>query len=179
MGGEIPRKRLRWAIQILEGLADPRLTLVACGVPQEFRQKILDEFKPELRKRICFCPFVAEHDMPRLYQNAVALLYPTTYEGFGFPALEAQAVGTPALFSDVNGVSELKGPGAVVLPKDDLATWIAACRELVGARGDPATPDTAARKWAKGFSWEVCAAKTLDVYRLAANTRRQTVAPVA
>ncbi|MBK8653204.1 MAG: glycosyltransferase [Haliscomenobacter sp.] len=62
--------------------------------------------------------------MAQLYQQAVAVLYPTLYEGFGFPALEAQAVGTPVLFSALGSLIELIGPSAEILPPENLDAWV-------------------------------------------------------
>lgn len=169
-GGEDPRKRLLWAMQVFETLDEPALQLVVCGVTPENQLRLLAHVKPELRGSVCFAPFVGEDEMPRLYQNAAAVLYPTLYEGFGLPALEAQAVGTPVLFSDVSSLSELKGPAAVVLPTDDLSGWVATARKLVANRRD-LTPNSEARQWSRQFSWTESAARHLDVYRQAAMTR--------
>ena len=171
VGGSNPRKRLAWAIQVLESLADPRVSLVACGVEKVTQVKIRETMSEELRPRILFAPFVAEDTMPSLYQNAVAVLYPTLYEGFGFPALEAQAVGTPVLFSALGSLAELQGPGAIVLPPDDFDAWVATCRRLVAERGETVAPDQRSRQWAKRFSWNVCTERHLEVYRTAAAGR--------
>jgi alpha-1,3-rhamnosyl/mannosyltransferase len=112
-----------------------------------------------------FAPFVPDDEMILLYQTAIAVLYPTLYEGFGFPALEAQAVGTPVLFSALGSLQELQGPGAVVLPPRDLGAWVEACRRLVRERGENPTPNQQARNWAKGFSWDISVARHLEVYR--------------
>lgn len=106
--------------------------------------------------------------MPRLYQNAAAVLYPTLYEGFGFPVVEAQAVGTPVLHSAVSSLTELQGPGSVVLPVEDLGAWVDACRALVAERGRTPQPNETSRQWARRFSWEASAERHLEVYRRAA-----------
>ena len=171
MGGSNPRKRLDWAIRVLEGLADSRVSLVACGVEKATQEKTRALIRDELRPQVHFTPFVAESTMPSLFQNAVAVLYPTLYEGFGFPALEAQAVGTPVLFSALGSLAELQGPGAIVLPPHDLGAWVSACRHLVAARGDSPSPDQRSRSWAKGFSWDVCAERHFEIYRIVAAHR--------
>ncbi len=175
LGGEIPRKRLDWAIRVLEAVEEPRLQLVIVGVKQQAKAAIESRVKPELRAQLLFAPFLDERDMPALYHHAVAVLYPTLYEGFGFPALEAQAAGTPVLFSDVGSLSELKGPGAEVLPTDDLAAWVAVCRRLLAERGQSLKPNEAARQWARGFAWDVCAARHWEVLRRAAGETENPV----
>lgn len=165
LGGAIPRKRVDWAIRVWKRVADARLQLVVCGVEPEAQAAILAKLPAELRERICFAPFVSEDDMPRLYQNAVAVLYPTLYEGFGLPALEAQATGAPVLFSAVGSLAELDGPAAVVLPTEDLDAWVGAVRSAVRERAEQPNPNDQARAWARRFSWEESARRHFDVYR--------------
>src|SRR5262249_56981721 len=135
LGGRIARKRLDRALQILELLAHPTATLVVCGVEREAEVEVRERLAPAYRSQLCFAPFVPEADMPRLYQNAAAVLYPTLYEGFGFPVLEAQAVGTPVLHSAVGSLTELAGPGSVVLPVEHVNAWVDTCRRLIETRG--------------------------------------------
>jgi len=96
--------------------------------------------------------------------HAAAVLYPTIYEGFGLPVIEAQAVGTPVLFSDVGSLTELKGPGAVVLPVDDLPAWVRAVSDILQSRQGLQEPDRIARAWARQYSWDAYTERTLAVY---------------
>lgn len=168
LGGEIPRKRLGWAIRVWETLGDPRLQLVICGVEPDSQAAITDKYvSSTVRQRVCFAPFISEDDMPRLYQNAVAVVYPTLYEGFGFPAIEAQATGTPVLFSSVGSLAELEGPVAFVLPAHDLDAWVSVCRKLVAERRETPSPGQKSREWASRFSWQTSARRHLEVYHAA------------
>lgn len=103
--------------------------------------------------------------MPALYRRALAVLYPTLYEGFGFPALEAQAVGTPVLFSALGSLKELEGPLARVLPPDDLRAWVDTCKEILERPTPEQTAVDAARRWARQFSWSVSARRHVEIYR--------------
>ncbi len=167
-GGLVARKRLEWALDIFCALGDPALRLVLCGVPRSQHATARAVLGPELRARVRLAPFIAAEDMPRLYQNAAAVLYPTLYEGFGFPALEAQAAGTPVLMSALGSLAELAGPGAVVLEPEDREGWIAAARAAVAAHRAGRRPDETARRWSRRFSWEASAAAHLAIYRQAA-----------
>jgi glycosyltransferase involved in cell wall biosynthesis len=169
LGGDVPRKRLTWAIRVLDTLDETDVSLVACGIPADVQPGILASLPSRLRGRLCFAPFIDEAAMPNQYLNAAAVLYPTLYEGFGFPAVEAQAVGTPVLFSALGSLGELEGPASFVLPPDDLGAWVAACWSCLTKRGGKSKPDEAARRWARRFSWDVCAARHLEVYRTVAN----------
>lgn len=168
-GGEIPRKRLQWAIDVWNelGRSDVRLVLAGLATPKETPWR--DPLPRHLQDLVIALEFVSETDMPSLYAHAEAVLYPTLYEGFGFPAVESQASGVPVLMSSLGSLSELIGPGAVVLPPHDLAAWVAACHRILA--GDK--PDAAAsRQWAQRFSWKRTFEQTLEVYQRAAMTKR-------
>ena len=165
VGGAIERKRPEWAIKVLEQLNDPDVQLVLCGIGRHGQESILRLIPKELQHRVCIPTFVPEEEMPRLYQNAVAVLYPTLYEGFGLPVVEAHAVGTPILFSEVGSLTELVGPSAIVLPTNELSAWIDVCRKLLATRRMHSQPDKSARSWATRFSWSTFADRNLEVYR--------------
>jgi len=107
---------------------------------------------------------VAEEDKVALYQQARAFLYPTLYEGFGLPALEALACGVPVIGSNASSVPEIVGEaGILVGPQDARAmagALIAVCTE------DPLHDELGERalKQAAKFSWEKCARETAEAY---------------
>jgi glycosyltransferase involved in cell wall biosynthesis len=164
-GGSDPRKRLDWALDVWRAVAATGLSLVVCGLEATSHDRVRRSIPRELSDRLILAPFVPENTMPRLYMRAAAVLYPSLYEGFGLPALEAQAVGTPVLFSDVGSLSELKGPGAHVLPIGDMGAWIRAVSGIACARATSPRPDADARQWARRFSWDVYAQRIVAVYR--------------
>jgi len=164
IGGAIERKRFSWALKVFEALSYPGLFLVACGFSEEERSSIPKQFEQSLRERVRFLPYVPESEMPSLYRHAKVVLYPTLYEGFGFPALEAQAVGAPVFFSDVSSLSELKGPAAETLPIDDLVAWVHACRRVLSQGGLPSRLEEESRLWARRYSWSESAAGHARVF---------------
>lgn len=173
LGGADPRKRLQWAIETWLGLKSPDVTFIACGLEQSAHDSVCAAIPRERRGRFMIAPFIGEADMPHVYMRAAAVLYPTLYEGFGLPVIEAQAVGTPVVFSDVGSLSELKGPGAVVLPVDDLAGWVRAVDEIVRASRRDKEPNEVARAWARQYSWDAYTERTLAVYRSAAQAGQE------
>ena len=171
LGGADPRKRLMWAIQTWLGLSSPDVTFVACGLEKAAHDRVRAAIPQERREGFVVAPFINEAEMPQVYMQAAAVLYPSLYEGFGLPAIEAQAVGTPVLFSDVGSLSELKGPGAVVLPVDDLAAWVRAVEDILQSSRLGAGPNQIARAWAQQYSWDAYTDRTLSVYRSVAKYR--------
>jgi len=172
LGGADPRKRLLWALQAWwTGAAAKTTTMVVCGVEQSAQAHFRDSVPRELQDQLLLAPFISEDEMPRLYMRATAVLYPSLYEGFGLPVVEAQAAGTRVLFSDVGSLAELNGPGAVVLPVDDLAAWTKSIDMLVQSRSAKSGPDRIARAWARQYSWDASVDRVLDVYHAVAESR--------
>ncbi len=112
-------------------------------------------------------PAVDEEDLPALYGAAEALLLPSRHEGFGLPALEAMASGTPVLAAAAGALPEVTGGAAELLDPESPDAWVAA---TAGLRADPALRAarvSAGRDRARAFTWERCARHTLAVYRTA------------
>ncbi|MDQ2751053.1 MAG: glycosyltransferase family 4 protein [Actinomycetota bacterium] len=102
-----------------------------------------------------------------LMQHARLLAFPTRYEGFGLPPLEALAAGTAVVASDLPVVREVVGPHARLVPVGDVAALAAAISATL-AEDRPADAVAAARAHAATFTWERCAAKTVAAYHRAA-----------
>ncbi len=109
--------------------------------------------------------FVADEDLPALYNGARALVFPTHYEGFGIPAVEMMGCGGAVLASTAGAVAEVVGRNAFLIQPEDTEGWRDAMRRVLTdddwwmqlRRG---TIERAGR-----FTWERCADKTLSVYR--------------
>lgn len=162
VGGDVPRKRLAWALKVFAELRE-ECHLLIIGGTSSTHALVNSVINQATSQRVTILPFITDEEVPALIRNAVAVLYPTLYEGFGFPALEAQAVGTPVLFSAVGSLAELQGPGAVVLPAQDFAAWVDATRELVATRSSCLQPNDQSRTWANQFCWQASARAHLAV----------------
>lgn len=132
-----------------------------------WRAKTLERQLQALASRgeIRFLGRVADDDLPGLYAGAAAFVFPSLYEGFGLPPLEAMASGVPVLVSDRASMPEIAG-GAAMLLDPGQPERTAACLEAVLEDADrrAAMVERGLRR-AAAFTWEACAAKTLDVYR--------------
>jgi glycosyltransferase involved in cell wall biosynthesis len=109
--------------------------------------------------------FTSEGALASLYAGALVLVYPSLYEGFGLPPLEAMASGTPVIVSDRSTLPEVVGAAGVQIAADDEAGLRAA---LLRFDGDPAFWQQRAEAsllQASQFSWERCARETLAIYR--------------
>ena len=107
---------------------------------------------------------VGRDEVPALYQEALAFVYPSTYEGFGLPILEAMAAGTPVLCSRLTAVPEVAGDAALYLDDFSLDDF---ARQLRALATDPALRlrlIAAGRQRAQQFRWEETARKTAEVY---------------
>ena len=108
--------------------------------------------------------WVAEEDKPALYAGALALLFPSSYEGFGLPVLEALSCGRPAIVGAGSALEEVAGPGGLAIPPTDVDALASA---IVNIAQDAALREALSRKGlahARGFSWRETARATLAAY---------------
>jgi glycosyltransferase involved in cell wall biosynthesis len=118
-----------------------------------------------LGSRVHWLGHVSEEEMPAVIANASVVVYPSLYEGFGFPPLEAMAVGTPVVASNRGSLPEVLDDAALLV--DPTAqTALGEAIEAVLTRPDLRERLTqAGRARARTFTWEKCATKTVEVYR--------------
>jgi glycosyltransferase involved in cell wall biosynthesis len=124
-----------------------------------------------LADRVIFPGYVPEEEKPLWYDAAELFVYPSLFEGFGLPPLEAMACGTPVIVSDTSSLPEVVGDSGVTVPPTDTAALADAIATMLG---DPAIRadwqhrglDRAAR-----FSWRETARKTARVYERAMSKR--------
>jgi glycosyltransferase involved in cell wall biosynthesis len=100
-----------------------------------------------------------------LYQRAACLVYPSRYEGFGFPPLEAMACGCPVIVSQTSSLPEVCGDAALYVDPEAPAQLAAAIRRVLCEEGLRAQLRVAGLERAQRWSWERCAADTLAAVR--------------
>ena len=108
---------------------------------------------------------VSDTRQKMLYRGAAALVYPSLYEGFGLPLLEAMASGTPVIASRAASIPEVVGDAGIILDPDDVAGWCEAILAVVNDEHRHAALRAAGLRRVAGFTWERTARLTRDVYR--------------
>ena len=103
----------------------------------------------------------------RLLRGATALAFPSRYEGFGFPVLEAMSVGVPVVATAVGGVPEVAGDAALLVPADDPGALAAALRTATGDDAERARLIAAGHERVTHFSWDAHAHGMADLWRTA------------
>jgi glycosyltransferase involved in cell wall biosynthesis len=118
-----------------------------------------------LANRVQFLGRVPDEDCAALYSAAEAFVFPSIYEGFGLPPLEAMACGAAVICSNASSLPEVVGDAAITLPPDDLKAWAEAIKAVLT---DPKRRDDLRERGlrqAARFSWQKTAAETLEIYR--------------
>ncbi len=112
--------------------------------------------------------YVDDTDLPALYSAATAFVYPSFYEGFGLPILEAMACGTPVITSSVSSLPEVAGDAALLVDPTDAKALASALQRIVKDGSLRQDLSRRGRQRSSLFTWHQSAEKTLAVYRRAA-----------
>jgi len=121
---------------------------------------------------IRFLGFIADAELPDLYRAAGAFVYPSLYEGFGFPPVEAMACGCPVISSTRGALAEVVADAAECIDPLDVPDLDTALRTLATDETRRRQLVTAGLTNARRFQWDVCAQATLDVWTSIASPRR-------
>lgn len=154
-------------------VAGCRLVIAGAWNPRYPEARMLAEQANNLRpstfnlQTILWLGRVPEADLPALYAAAAAFVFPSLYEGFGLPVLEAMACGAPVICSAVSSLPETAGDAALLVDPTDVNALAAALARVLIEPGLAA--DLRARGFAQAarFTWERTAAETLSIYRQA------------
>lgn len=162
VGARAGYKNFDLAVRIVARLAEHDLVAVGGGALNKAERDLIASHLPEERFR--HVGFVSEETLNTLYNGADFLLYPSSYEGFGIPVLEAMKAGCPVVAINVSSIPEVAGPAGYLAD--------AAHEEALWAVTDRLLHDSAERKrrvatgvqWSKNFSWESTYQKTASIY---------------
>jgi alpha-1,3-rhamnosyl/mannosyltransferase len=117
-----------------------------------------------LAGRVRHLPFVSEEDLVALYGACGLFVYPSLYEGFGLPVLEALACGAPVACSSAASLPEVAGDAAAFFDPEDTAEMAAVIGELLADQGARDRLREEGPRRAAAFSWERTARQTLELF---------------
>lgn len=146
----------------------PDLKLVITGKPVPGYVNLLRTAeKMKLPEAVLFPGFVDQALLPALYAEAKAFVFPSLYEGFGLPALEAAASGTPVITSAVSSLPEVMGDGALYINPEYTEGIARAITSLITNEAQQRALIKKGKRRAALFTWEECARQTLQAYEAA------------
>jgi glycosyltransferase involved in cell wall biosynthesis len=141
------------------------LALVVAGAKGWFYDGVLAQIEAlGLTQRVHMPGYVPEAEKPMWYNAATCFCYPSLYEGFGLPPLEAMACGIPVVTSDCSSLPEVVGDAAQMVPPLDVEALSTALHRLVASPSLRAEYAERGRAQASQFSWERAAWETVQTY---------------
>lgn len=145
-------------------LKDKYLYLVCAGSVSFTTEEKFLLTQHGLTDKIIHFPLIDDTVLMNLYNGALCFVFPTLYEGFGIPILEAFACGSPAILSDTSSLPEVGGDAALYFDPEDTESILEAVKKVVYNRDLADNLRKKGYEQLKKFSWEKCAEQTLKVY---------------
>ncbi len=140
--------------------------LVIAGSPGWSCAKLMADIYTLVSKgEIRYLQYVNQNDLPRLYSGAAVFLYPSHYEGFGLPVLEAMASGTTTICRDYTTMAEFASDTVITCKTKHLEEWIQKLKLILEDKELNNSLANVALIQAQQFTWKRCADATLDVYK--------------
>jgi len=170
-----PRKNLSFLLrcfaQMLAQEPTLEINLVLVGISGWKNNDIFQtvEANPILKSHVIFTGFIPDQDLSAIYSGALAFVYPSLYEGFGLPPLEAMQCGTPVITSNTSSLPEVVGDAGIMINPTDTD---ALCQAMLNLINNAQLREQLSNKGivrAKQFSWSKCASETIKVYEISSN----------
>jgi glycosyltransferase involved in cell wall biosynthesis len=164
-----PRKNVEQLIEVYRELRNQgfdKYQLVLAGKLGEYSRALMRKMDcMDMRDGVVFTDHLNHDDLPYLYNGARCFVFPSYYEGFGMPPLEAISCGTPTIAYRNSSLPEVVGDAGILIEEHDARQLLEAIRALLTR--DDLVQDLGARgaRQAKRFSWQESARKTLAVYQ--------------
>jgi len=166
-----PRKNLIQAIQTYRALPDKlakRFPLVIVGMKGWKEKKLISELNALINNgKAKMLGYVPDADLPYLYCGARSLIFPSLYEGFGLPVLEAMTCGTPVVASNSSSIPEVVGDAGILVDVGDVDTMKTSIEQICEDDKEFYRLSSLGIIQAEKFSWKKCADETYSAYRYA------------
>ncbi len=160
-----PRKNIPVTIEILKNL-DLKLVLAGNQKAHNFDRKIDEAIeKNNLHDRVIFPGWIDEEDKPALLQSAECLVFPSLYEGFGIPVIEAMAAGTTVVCSDIPVLREIAGDAALFCNPKNSEDFARNIQKVLSDKELRKKLTEKGKIQAQKFSWQKTAEKTFEMYK--------------
>jgi glycosyltransferase involved in cell wall biosynthesis len=171
VGNAYPHKNLEWLIELFKvwSLEHADYQLVLVGQPDYFYQRLArlvnSLWAERLESLVIFPGFVPDNELAALYRRAALYIFPSRYEGFGLPPLEAISYGCPVVSSDSSCLPEILGSAAVYFRDNQMDSAIKAIDKVLTSPKQQQILIEAGLQQIKKYSWDICAQQTLAIYR--------------
>jgi glycosyltransferase involved in cell wall biosynthesis len=166
-----PRKNLEFLVNVFNDIRKLRysdigdLKLVIAGKKGWRYENIFLLIKElNLQDKVIFTDYVEEGDLPYLYNGAKLFAFPSIYEGFGLPILEAMKCGVPVISSNSSSLPEVVGDAGILIDPKNKEVWVKNIIEVLKSPEKQIMMKADGLKQADKFSWKKCAEETLEVY---------------
>lgn len=165
LGRQAPYKNIGAVIQAIAQVPDCLLIIAGPKDPRYTPklEKLAEE--KEVRSRVKFLSYIPYTQLPALLSHALALVFPSLWEGFGLPALEAMACGTPVIASNLASIPEVTGQAAYLISPQRLSELTCAMNAIATDDSVRQQLSSAGRQRALNFSWQKTGRATADVLR--------------
>jgi glycosyltransferase involved in cell wall biosynthesis len=163
-----PRKNIPFLIRAYKALVVEGFqhNLVIAGRFGWMYQEVFNQIEElGLKDRVQFTGYLPQDDLPMVYNLASLFVYPTKYEGFGFPALEAMACGTPVITTAISSLPEIVGDAGILVPPGDEHALTGAMAEVLRDSTLSNQLRTRGLQRSEYFTWERTARETMKVYK--------------
>ncbi len=155
-------KNVETLIKSMKYISNKELYLVINGKPNKRIEEIVQEYN--LMDKVCFIGYVGDEDLPAVYNMAKVFVFPSLYEGFGLPPLEAMACGCPAIVSDRASLPEVVGEGGCTFHATDERDLSIKIDSLIASKEMYNAQVIYGKQRSMSFTWDKMISKTLEIY---------------
>lgn len=169
-----PRKNLEFLIKVFSEVVKHfnDLQLVITGKFGWYYEGLFKLTKElNLEDKVIFTGYLDDKDKPILYQGSEIFVFPSLYEGFGLPPLEAMISGIPVIAANTSSIPEVVGNSGILLSPTDQLAWVRSIKQLLYDNKLQQKLSQKGLQQANRFSWEICARETIKVYEEVAHLK--------